>query len=268
MTTASPKRILITGASSGLGAALAAHYAAPEIDLLLIGRDGSRLRSVALQCSGRGANVNYICADVRDADLLHQWMLEQDRKKPIDLVIANAGISGGAFGSTGAEDTAQVRMIMDINVTGVMNTIHPLLPRMMARKRGQIAVMSSLAGFLPLPGAATYAASKAAVRVYGLALRQRLATVGISVNVICPGFVETPMTAVNPYPMPFLMDTSRAVKIITRDLARDRAIIAFPWLFASAVRILGLLPFWLQQKILKQAPDKPALNQIQPSNSL
>lgn len=254
-----PQRILVTGASSGLGAALAILYARHGVDLLLMGRDGVRLRSVALQCSGRGASVNYICADVRDADLLHQWILEQDRKKQVDLVIANAGISGGTFGGPGFEDMRQVQTIMNINVTGVLNTIHPLIPRMIERGSGQIAIMSSLAGFAPLPGAASYAASKAAIRIYGLALRQRLSTHGVRVNVICPGFVETPMTAVNPYYMPFLMDAPKAAKIIRAGLEKNRATIAFPAPFAWAVRLLGLVPFWLQALILKKAPAKPAL---------
>jgi short-subunit dehydrogenase len=265
--SASPQRILITGASSGIGAALAVRYAEAGVDLLLVGRDGARLRSVALQCSARGASVNYVCADVRDADLLHQWILEQDRKKPIDLVIANAGISGGAFGVGGTEQLMQVRAIMDVNVGGVMNTVSPLIPRMVARGRGQIAIMSSLAGFLPLPGAPTYAASKGAVRLYGLSLRQRLSASGIRVNVICPGFVETPMTAVNPYRMPFLMDGARAARIIRSGLARNHAIIAFPWPMAFAVRLLGVMPYFIQGWVLRGSPNKPPLGSDQPASS-
>lgn len=253
-----PRRIVITGASSGLGAALAYHYAGAGIELCLTGRDGARLREVALGCTARGANVNYICADVRDGETLQQWLLDQDRQAPIDLVIANAGVSGGP--RDGLESTTQVKQIYDVNVQGVMNTILPLLPRMQARRHGQVALMSSLAGYAPWPGAPAYAASKAAIKTHGLALRTALWSSNVRVSVICPGFVATPMTAVNPYHMPWLIDTDRAAKIMMDGLARNRAVIAFPLRAALAARFVGALPATLQRWLLARTPAKPVLS--------
>ncbi len=250
------KRIVITGASSGLGAALALHYAGPGIDLLLAGRNGERLERIADQARAKGAQVDYICLDIRDQDALSAWLMDRDRAKPIDLVIANAGISGGP--RDGLEQATQIDEIYAVNVTGVMNTILPLLPRMVARHHGQIAIMSSLAGFAPWPGAPAYAASKAAVRIHGLALRTALRQTGVSVSVICPGFIDTPMTAVNPYPMPWMMGANHAAKIIAKGLFNRRALITFPKCAAFTARFIGMLPIFLQERVLSLAPSKPA----------
>lgn len=256
MLRSAPKRIVITGASSGLGAALALYYAAPGVDLLLTGRNPERLTHVTDQARAKGAQVDYICLDVRDCDALSAWLIDRDRAAPIDLVIANAGISGGP--RDGLEAPMQVDDIYAVNVMGVMNTILPLLLRMLARRHGHIALMSSLAGFAPWPGAPAYAASKAAVRIHGLALRTALRHTGVSVSVICPGFVDTPMTAVNPYSMPWIINPERAAKIIAKGLLNRRALITFPKRAAFAARFIGMLPIFLQERILSFAPSKPA----------
>jgi len=175
---------------------------------------------------------------------------------PIDLVIANAGISAGSGGV--GEAAEQVRTIFETNVGGMLNTIHPLIPRLRARKSGQIALMASLAGFRGFPGAPAYCASKAAVRVYGESLRGDLATDGVRVSTICPGFVRSRMTAANPFPMPFLMNTDRAARIIRRGLAQNRARIAFPWPTASVAWLLMALPSGWVDRLLRTAPRKPA----------
>jgi len=249
-----PSSILITGGSGGIGAAIARVYAAPGVTLALGGRDAARLERVAEACRAAGAAVGVASADVRDAERLAAWIAEADTRAPLDLVIANAGVSAGTGGSGETED--QARRIFDTNVAGVINTVMPAVDRMRPRRRGQIAIMASLAAFRGFPGAPAYCASKAAVRVWGEALRGHLHGSGIAVSVICPGYVRSPMTAVNEFPMPLLMGAERAARIIRRGLERDRARIAFPWRLYAAVRLLSALPPGLTDPLLRRLPEK------------
>lgn len=249
-----PLSILITGASSGLGDALARRYAAPGVTLALGGRDSDRTEAVAAACRDQGADASAAVIDVTDAAATKRWIEASDAHKPLDLVIANAGVSAGAGG--GGENAEQTRNIFAINVDGVTNTVLPAIPLMQARKKGQIAIMSSLAGFRGLPGAPAYSSSKAAVRSWGEALRGSLHADGIEVCVICPGYVRTPMTAVNRYPMPFLMDADRAIAIICRGLERNRGRIAFPLPMYALVRLLGALPTMVVDPVLRRMPKK------------
>ncbi|HEY8191138.1 MAG TPA: SDR family NAD(P)-dependent oxidoreductase [Alphaproteobacteria bacterium] len=248
--------ILITGASSGIGAALALHYAMPGVRLALSGRNRARLSEVAAECDGRGAIVTDVAVDVTDRDGMAEWIAREDGKQPLTLVIANAGISGGTGG--GGESADQVRRIFDTNVNGVFNTIDPILPRMIERRSGQIAIMSSLASFSGWPGAPAYSASKAAVRLYGEALRGAMARHGVKVNVICPGFIETPMTAVNDYRMPFMINAAQAAIVTARGIAQNRARIAYPLKTYFFAGIIGLLPPAISAKMLQKAPEKPS----------
>ena len=249
-----PRSVLITGASSGIGAALAEAYAAPGIALALGGRDGERLDAVAARCRAKGAQTTTEQADVTDASTMATWVREADRRAPLDLVIANAGISAGTGG--GGESDAQARRIFAVNVDGLMNTVLPAIPPLRVRRRGQIALMSSVAAFLGFPGAPAYCASKACVRTYGEALRALLGKDGVEVTVICPGFVRTPMSAMNPFPMPFLMDAGPAAALIKRGLAQGRARIAFPWPMVLAVKIMAALPAALRDPLLARLPEK------------
>ena len=156
-------------------------------------------------------------------------------------MIANAGISIDKDNSS-LDDFSIIRKTMAVNVDGVFNTVEPLIGRMIARRRGQIAVVSSLAGFIGLPYSASYNASKAAVRVWGESIRYVLKKNGIGVSVICPGFVVSRMTANAPFPMPFLMTAARASAIIRRGLARNKARIAFPIGTKAAVWLGTVLP--------------------------
>lgn len=253
------KTILITGASSGIGAALARHYAGRGIYLFLTGRDETRLSTVADECRAKGAEVDICLMDVTDRQPFSEWILQSDQKRPIDLVIANAGISGGTGGAETASWVEAEYKIFEVNVTGVLNTILPLVPRMVERRQGQIAIMSSLAGFSGWPGAPGYSASKAGVRVYGEALRGTLASAHVGVSVICPGFVESRMTAVNNYKMPLFMDAQKAAECIAKGLACNRARIAFPWPTAFVSGLMGLLPPAVSSMLLALFPAKPAL---------
>jgi short-subunit dehydrogenase len=246
--------VLITGASSGLGAGLARAFAGPGVTLHLSGRDRTRLEEVAGQCRAKGSEVLTTQVDVSDRGAVAEWVRASDCLRPLDLVIANAGISAGTGG--GGETAEQMRAIFAVNVDGVFNTVMPAIPLMQARRRGQIGIMSSLASFRGFPGAPAYCASKAAVRVWGEGLRGELAPLGIGVSVICPGFVETPMTAVNRFRMPFLMDVERASAIMARGLADNRGRIAFPWPMHLMARIAGCLPSGWMDRIAAGMPKK------------
>ena len=254
-----PRSILITGASSGIGEALARAYAVPGTTLALGGRDRGRRDAVAGRCRAAGAGVSAETVDVTDPNAMARWVGTADGAAPLALVIANAGISAGTGG--GDEGADQVRRILAVNVDGVMNTVQPAIRAMRARapeggRRGQLAIMSALAAFRGFPGAPAYCASKAAVRVYGEALRTTLASDGIGVSVICPGYVRSRMTANNAFPMPALMDADRAAAIIRRGLARNRARIAFPWRMYAAVWALAALPPALTNPLFARLPRK------------
>jgi NADP-dependent 3-hydroxy acid dehydrogenase YdfG len=250
-----PRHVLLTGASSGIGEALALAYAAPNVVLSLSGRDAARLEDVATRCRAQGATVNAVTVNVADAMAMETWINACDRSAPLDLVIANAGISGGTAG-TGGESADQTRTIFAINVDGTFNTVLPALALMIPRRQGQIAVMSSLAGFRGMAGAPAYSASKAAVRIWGEGLRPMLAAQGIGLSVICPGFVVSRMTAVNRFPMPFLMTAARAAALIKDGLAQDRGRIAFPWPMLVLAWLLAALPDRLAAALTSRLPAK------------
>lgn len=251
-----PRTILITGASSGIGRALALHYARDGVILGLTGRDAERLSAVTAQCENRGAKVLQAVLDVTDKNAMEEWITLFDQAHPVDLVIANAGVSAGTGGVLIGEPPEQVRHVLDVNLNGVLNTIEPLQSRMIARKNGQIAIISSLAGFRGWPGAPAYCASKAAVKVYGESLRGCLAESGIRVNVICPGFVESRMTAVNSFPMPFMVSAEKAAATIARGLSKNRGRIAFPLVPSLCIGFVSMLPDPLAQMILRRMPAK------------
>lgn len=239
-----PGHVLITGASSGIGAALARRYAAAGVRLTLQGRNAARLTEVAEACRSAGAEVAGAHGDVTARDRMADWVRAADAEAPLDLVIANAGITARS-GATAAD-------VLATNVAGVLHTVEPALPLMQARRRGQIALMSSLASFRGSPRAAAYCASKAAVRVWGEGLRARMRPHGVRVSVICPGFVATPMTASNAYPMPFMVPAPRAAEIIARGLADDRPRIAFPWPMYALARLVAALPPDLADRLLER----------------
>lgn len=253
-----PKNIVITGASSGLGAALAVHYARFDTTLYLHGRNLSRLQQTAQICEELGARVSLHTGDVTDEGDMRRWLISADDASPIDLVIANAGISAGT--GAGGESEAQAREIFSINMDGVVNTIAPLIPRMIARNSGQLALVSSLAGMRGLPSSPAYSASKAWVRVYGEGLRGWLGRANVKVNVICPGFIKTPMTDVNPYQMPMLLSADNAASIIAKGLRANKSRIAFPLPLYLLMLFMSALPQVISDKLFSMLPDKPSLD--------
>lgn len=244
------RAIVITGASSGIGRALALRYAQEKASLGLIGRDRSRLEAVADACVKAGATAETAVLDVRHRGELARWLEAFGRKRPVDLVIASAGVMAGTPLEGEIESGQAGFAAVETNVLGVLNTVQPLLGPMMARRQGQIAIVSSLAAFVALPDSPSYCASKAAVLAYGRSLRALLAPYGIGVSVICPGYVATPMLVRESGRKPMTMSAERAAAIIAAGLSRNKAVIAFPPLLAWLTRLHALLPEWLQRKIL------------------
>ena len=251
MKQAPPRHVAITGAGSGIGAALAHHYAGPGVRLSLLGRNLDRLSAVAAQCREKGADVDVQSCDVAEAEAMADWLARCDDARAVDLIIANAGIGGDAvIAGPAGESLARAERIIATNVRGVINAVTPLLPRMAARKKGAIVIISSLAAFIPLAESPVYCASKAAARLYGLALHRLLAPKGIAVTVASPGFIDTPMSASLARPLPFLWPADRAARHIAAGVARRRREIVFPWQMALAVRLAALLPQRLVDRIL------------------
>ncbi|NKB20653.1 MAG: SDR family NAD(P)-dependent oxidoreductase [Alphaproteobacteria bacterium] len=249
-----PKSILITGASSGIGAALSLEYAQEGIFLALCGRSQERLSEVADNCRKKGASVAIELLDVTNEASVSNWVCQTNEKRALDLVIANAGVAGGDDGAGfGPEAT---RKIFRTNIDGVHNTVIPALKSMEAIGTGQIAIVSSLASFRGFPGTPAYAASKAAIRVWGEGLRGRYAEKGIKVSVICPGFVESRMTANNPFPMPLMMTGEKAARIIRHGLEKNTARIAFPWRMYFIAWLLGVLPPTLSDRLMPKVAEK------------
>ena len=246
------RSVLITGASSGIGQALAVALAAPDVTLHLSGRDAGRLNRVAEACRQHGATVAEQIIDVRDAAAMEAWIAGAG---PLDLVVANAGISAGS-GRTAGERPEQTRDIVETNFDGALNTILPAMAAMRARApgpdgcRGRIVAIASIAAFVAIPDSPAYCASKAALDAWTVASARDARKSGIHLTSICPGYIRTAMTARNRFPMPGLMDADRAVGIILRGIARGRIRIAFPWWMALFARIGGLLPPAILGKLL------------------
>lgn len=233
--------ILITGASSGIGASLARHYAAPGTTLILNARDPDRLEAVAEACRTRGAHVESERLDVRDRAGMRACLEAAHNRHPLDLVIVNAAINGGH--PTGGIETADVAFeTVDINLNGALNVMLPCLDLMLARGQGQIALLSSLAAFAPLPDAPAYSGAKAALLAHGLALREKVKARNVRINVVTPGYVKTPMGGDYKGWRPLEMSSDEAARHIARGLARDRDVIAFPAILAVLARGASLLP--------------------------
>ena len=248
----SPKSILITGASSGIGAALALHYAAPGVTLFISGRDQQRLDAVAQQCRNAGASVSAWVGDVTDESGLKGWIHSCNDDCPLNLVIANAGIALGATEVKGLHQAAVDSF--RTNVNGVFNTVHPALEVMSQRRpypvcNAQVAVMSSVMGYAGMARSPAYSSSKAAVKHYGQALRGAFRGMGIGVSVICPGYVSSALTSRNKSRMPFLISAEKAAAIIAKGLARNQARITFPWQMVLITRLAINLPGFIVDRI-------------------
>eukprot|EP01138_Halocafeteria_seosinensis_P002395 gb/GECG01002452.1/.p1 GENE.gb/GECG01002452.1/~~gb/GECG01002452.1/.p1 ORF type:complete len:313 (+),score=22.81 gb/GECG01002452.1/:1-939(+) len=223
-----PKCIVITGATSGIGERLALDYADMGVVLGISGRSQERLSNVAMACEAKGAQVLAKVLDVTDKSAVAEWINEVEQTSPIDLVVANAGVSElSAMTYSSFEDST--RTLYSINVDGVFNTVLPTLPFMRRRKHGQVCVISSVGSFLsPLEGHSVYGSTKTAIRVWAEGLRAELSAENVGVSVVCPGFVESAMTDVSSDPMPFKMRTGDAALKIRNGLRYNLPYISFP----------------------------------------
>jgi NAD(P)-dependent dehydrogenase (short-subunit alcohol dehydrogenase family) len=245
-----PLRIFITGASSGLGAALARHYGATGAQLGLVGR-----RLNGLQTTSAGLDAHLYLADVRDAAAMQQAAAAFLSEVGVpDIVIAAAGISVGTL-TEFAEDASVFRAVMDVNVMGLVHTFQPFIAAM--QSGGVLCGISSVAGVRGLPGGSAYSASKAAATVYLEALRLELKARGMAVVTVAPGYIDTPMTQVNPYAMPFRMTAHTAAAKVARCIARRRGHTVIPWQMAWIARILKWLPNPVYDAVFEKAPRKP-----------
>ena len=248
------RRVFITGASSGIGAALAQYYAQRGAVLGLLARRKTELESLAASFT---VPVHTYPADVRDSSALQAAAADfiAHHGSP-DVVIANAGVSTGTL-TEFPEDLASFQEVVDINLMGMVKTFQPFVAAMRTKGRGKLVGIASVAGYRGLPGAAAYSASKAAVISYLESLRVELAASGVKVITVCPGYIETPLTAGNPYPMPFLMSPDVAARKIADVIEQGKSFAVIPWQMAIVARIMHVAPRWLYDRVLSGAPRKP-----------
>lgn len=256
-TRSRPLRVFLSGASSGLGAAFARHYAAPGVALGLVARRAEALAALAEEFRASGAEVAVYALDVTDAAGLQAAAQDFIGRFGIpDIVIANAGISVGTLGGDAA-DLAAVRRVLDVNVYGLAATLAPFVAPMRAAGQGRLVGIASVAGIRGLPGAGAYSASKAAAITYLESLRLEMHGSGVKVVTICPGYIATPMTAINPYPMPFLLPAEEAIRRFARVIERGSSYAVVPWPMGIVAKALRLLPNRLYDRLFAKAPGKP-----------
>jgi short-subunit dehydrogenase len=250
-------RVFLTGASSGIGEALARFYAGRGDTLGLLARREDHLARLKGEL---GVPVETYAADVTDLQAVKAAAAAFIAKHGLpDIVIGNAGVSHGTL-TEFEDDVAVFRQIMDVNVNGVVNTFHPFIAPMKARGSGSLVGIASVAGFRGLPGASAYSASKAATISYCEALRVELRRPGVQVTTICPGYIATPMTAGNPYPMPFIIPADEFARRCARAIDAKASLAVIPWQMAIVGRIFRMVPNFLYDRMMAKAGRKPRKN--------
>jgi NAD(P)-dependent dehydrogenase (short-subunit alcohol dehydrogenase family) len=243
------KVVLLTGASSGIGEALALELAKRGAILGLLARRESLLRDLATKCEHKGTSARYFPCDVTDemrvADAAESLRGEFGK---VDILIANAGTGGGAKHAKDLTPT-DFRRVIDINLNGAMNAVSAVLPSMLERGSGHLVAVSSLAGFRGLPKSAAYCASKAGMTAYFESVRLDVQQRGISVTIIQPGFIKTPLTSGRSSKMPFLMELEDSIPFFLRAIEKKKKFAAFPWQLATVVRAGKMFPAWLYDRI-------------------
>ncbi|KDD10121.1 SDR family oxidoreductase [Bordetella bronchiseptica] len=253
------QHVFITGASSGLGQALARRYAADGARLGLLGRRAQALEALASSLPGQH---RCYAVDVRDRAALHaaaQDFIAHCGGR-VDVVIASAGVSAGTLTEAG-EDYAVFKEIVDTNLLATVATFEPFIAGMRAARAGRLVGIASVAGVRGLPGAGAYSASKAAVATYCESLRLELAQAGVRVVTIAPGYVKTAMTAHNPYAMPFLMEADAFAGRTHAAIARGVSYRVIPWQMGVVAKLMRLLPDAVYDRLARDAPRKPRRGQ-------
>jgi short-subunit dehydrogenase len=253
-----PRCVVITGASSGLGAGLARSYALPGRVLALVGRNAARLEAVAAFCRDAGAEIVTATLDLTDGAAAQRWLEALDAAHPVDLVVANAGISAGTRPDGQLEGAVAAVALVQANLLGVLHTVEPLLPRLLARGNGHVAVVASVAAYRGLPDSPAYCASKAGVRLYGEALRAALAPRGVAVSVIVPGFFASPMSQRFLGAKPFMLELDQAVARTRAGLDRRAARIVFPRRLGWLLQAADLMPARLGDRVVRAMPFRIA----------
>ncbi len=249
-----PLRVFITGASSGIGAALARHYAARGAILGLVARRADALRDLAgtlptIALTYPADVTDGVAMDAAARDFI-------SRHGAPDIVIANAGISVGTSPDD-LDDLEVLGRVLATNVVGIAATFQPFIATLRTERRGTLVGIASVAGFRGLPGGGAYSASKAAAITWLESLRTELHGSGVRVVTLCPGYIDTPMTRVNTYRMPFLLEPDEAARRFARVIDAGRRFAVVPWPMWLASIVLRALPRPLYEWAFSRAPRKP-----------
>ena len=247
------KTVLLTGASSGIGEGLAVALARRGAIIGLIARRREMLEDLAVRCEAAGGIARVLACDVTDAEAIAAAASKfREEFGKIDILIAKAGI-GGNDDRTRSYDPESVKKVIDINLLGAVNAVYAVVPDMIVRHSGHLVAISSLAGFRGLPKSAAYSASKAGMTAFFESVRLDVADKGVSVTIIQPGFIRTPLTSGRANKMPFLMELDDAIPHFINAIEKRKRFAAFPWQLATFVRAGKFIPAWLYDRIAGRA---------------
>lgn len=247
------KVIFLTGASSGIGEALALALAQRGAKLGLLARRAELLKDIAEKCEKSGGQARYYAADVTDADSVAKAAESlRDEFGVIDILVANAGI-GGNNEETRTLNPAAVAQVININLLGAVNAVAAVLPAMLEKRSGQLVAISSLAGFRGLPKSAAYSASKAGMTAFFESVRLDVQTRGVAVTIVQPGFIKTPLTSGRANKMPFLMELEDSIPHFINAIEQRKKFAAFPWQLATFVRLASIFPASLYDAVVGRA---------------
>lgn len=254
------KNILITGASSGIGEALAIRLANSQSRLFLLARNTDKLTQVATHCEQLSAEVFTQAADVKEIPDLQNIITRINEEFPIDLIICNAGVTNSIGENGEAESWEEISHVIDTNLYGVLASLNPLISSMQQRKQGQIAIISSLAAFYGMAVTPAYCASKAGIKGYGESLRGWLKHDNIKVSMAYPGFVKSALSDQFKADKPFMISAEKAADIIVNGIEKNKASISFPFPLNFGIWFLSAIPAraadWIMGKLYNPSSSK------------